>query len=83
MKFVYLIQSIPYPDQKYIGITSEVEGRLKAHNQGRSPHTSKYKPWNIVTYIAFSNESKAAEFEKYLKSGSGQYPPQTFIVLSV
>jgi len=72
MKYVYLLQSIPFPDQKYIGITSNVDARLKTHNEGRSPHTSKYKPWNIVTYIVFSNESKAAEFEKYLKSGSGR-----------
>jgi predicted GIY-YIG superfamily endonuclease len=46
--------------------------RLTAHNAGQSPHTSKFKPWRLVTYIAFSDESKAAAFERYLKSGSGQ-----------
>ena len=59
------------PNQKYIGITSDLNNRLKAHNEGRSPHTSKYKPWKLVTYLAFSDESKTAEFEQYLKSGSG------------
>jgi putative endonuclease len=44
---------------------------MEAHNEGRSAHTSKYKPWKLVTYMAFSNESKALEFERYLKSGSG------------
>jgi predicted GIY-YIG superfamily endonuclease len=34
-------------------------------------HTSKYKPWELITYLAFSDESKAVEFEQYLKSGSG------------
>ena len=69
MKYVYLIQSIPYPDKKYIGVTQDLKARLKSHNEGQSSHTSKFKPWKIVTYIAFSNESKAVEFEKYLKSG--------------
>jgi len=71
MKYVYLIQSIPYPKQRYIGLASDIKGRIEAHNEGRSPHTSKYKPWNLVVYVAFSNESKAVEFERYLKSGSG------------
>ena len=71
MHYVYLIKSIENPVQRYVGITSDLKGRLKAHNEGRSPHTSKFKPWQLVTYLAFSNKSKAVEFEQYLKSGSG------------
>ncbi len=72
MKFVYLIQSIPHPEQKYFGLTSNLENRIKDQNEGRSTHTAKYKPWKLVTYVAFSNESKAIKFEQYLKSGSGR-----------
>ena len=72
MKYVYLIQSISNPDRRYIGVTQNLKARLKSHNEGQSPHTSKFKPWNLITYIAFSDESKAVEFEKYLKSGSGR-----------
>jgi putative endonuclease len=36
------------------------------------PHTSKYGPWRIKTYIAFSDEAQAVAFEKYLKSASGR-----------
>ena len=72
MEFVYLIQSIPFPKQKYTGITSNVPKRLSDHNSGKSIHTSKFKPWRLVAYIAFTNEKKAGEFEKYLKSGSGR-----------
>ncbi len=72
MKFVYLIQSIPHPEQRYVGITSNVAKRLTAHNEGRSPHTSKFKPWKLITYLAFPNSDKAREFERYLKSGSGR-----------
>ncbi|WP_136526002.1 GIY-YIG nuclease family protein [Geomonas ferrireducens] len=71
MKFVYHLQSIPHPDQHYVGLTRDVEARLASHNAGQSPHTSKYRPWQIVTYHAFADEAKAAAFEKYLKSGSG------------
>jgi predicted GIY-YIG superfamily endonuclease len=71
MKYVYIIQSIPFPNQRYIGLTSDIKGRIEAHNEGRSPHTSKYKPLKLVVYMAFSNESKAVDFERYLKSGSG------------
>ena len=72
MKYVYLIQSVHSPNHRYIGLTSNVEARLKAHNEGRSSHTSKFKLWELVTYLAFSDESKAVEFEQYLKSGSGR-----------
>ena len=72
MKYVYLLQSIPPPDPTYVGLTANVEARLASHNAGQSPHTSKYRPWKIVTYHAFAEELKAAAFEKYLKSCSGR-----------
>jgi len=72
MKYVYLIQSIPFPEQRYVGITSNLNDRIKSHNEGRSKHTSKFKPWRIVACIAFSSESKAIDFERYLKTGSGR-----------
>jgi predicted GIY-YIG superfamily endonuclease len=56
---------------RYIGVTADLKRRLAEHNAGKSPHTSKFVPWRIVTYVAFSDESKAASFERYLKSGSG------------
>ena len=71
MHYIDLIKSASHPSQRYIGITSDLKNRLNAHNEGRSPHTSKYKPWVLITYLAFSEKSKAVEFERYLKSGSG------------
>lgn len=71
MKYVYLLQSIPHPNQHYVGLTSDIDKRLASHNAGQSTHTSKYRPWRILTYHAFADEAKAAAFEKYLKSGSG------------
>ena len=71
MKFVYLIRSLSAPDQRYVGITSNLQERLRAHNEGQSPHTSKYRPWEFVTYVCFQDEQRAIDFERYLKSGSG------------
>ena len=72
MKYVYLIRSKSHPKQSYIGITSELKKRLIVHNSGGSVHTSKFKPWEIVAYFAFSDSERAAAFERYLKTGSGR-----------
>jgi putative endonuclease len=45
---------------------------MKAHNQGKNSHTSKYKPWRLKTAIAFTDRQKALDFEAYLKSPSGR-----------
>ena len=71
MHYVYLLHSESVTGQRYIGVTSDLKQRLADHNAGKSPHTSKYLPWKLVTYVAFSDEKKAIIFERYLKSGSG------------
>ena len=37
-----------------------------------SPHTSKFCPWKLVTYLAYSSKAKAMAFERYLKTHSGK-----------
>jgi predicted GIY-YIG superfamily endonuclease len=71
MYYVYLLESAFEPGQRYVGLTSDLRQRLQEHNSGKSLHTAKYKPWRVVTYVAFSDRSKAEAFERYLKSGSG------------
>ena len=72
MTYVYLLRSESNPSQTYIGVTSDLKARLKKHNEGGSPHTSKFHPWKIVSYHAFACEEATRAFEKYLKSGSGR-----------
>jgi putative endonuclease len=60
------------PDQTYIDFTENLKTRLAAHNNGQSHHTAKFKPWELITYLAFKNKSTAIAFEKYLKSHSGK-----------
>ncbi len=72
MKYVYLLESVSQPAECYVGLTDDLRHRVAVHNAGGSPHTSKFKPWRLVTYIAFSDEKKAVLFERYLKSHSGR-----------
>ncbi len=72
MFYVYLIRSEVFPEQKYIGFTTDFKKRIKTHNAGGSIHTSKYKPWKLISYHAFAEKRRAQEFEFYLKSGSGK-----------
>ena len=72
MHFVYILESEVSPGRHYVGETVDVERRLDEHNQGKSVHTNKYRPWALKTYIAFADRAKAIEFEAYLKSGSGR-----------
>ena len=71
MFYVYLIESLSVPGQRYVGFTTDLKQRLGDHNAGKSSHTAKFKPWRLVTYIAFSDRVNAEDFECYLKSGSG------------
>lgn len=71
MRYVYLLESEGVHGQRYIGVTSDLRRRLAEHNAGKSPHTSRYVPWKLVTYVAFADRLKAEDFERYLKSGSG------------
>ena len=70
--YTYILESEKNPKQFYIGFTENLESRLKSHNQGNNPHTSKFKPWRIKTAIAFNDRQKALDFEAYLKSPSGR-----------
>jgi len=72
MTYVYILRSLEHPDRYYVGVTADLRARLNKHNAGEVPHTSKYVPWAIKTYVAFSDEKQAFAFEKYLKSPSGR-----------
>ena len=72
MKYVYLIRSESQPDQSYVGLTSDIEQRLDTHNAGGATHTSKFRPWKLITYLAFTDSAKAVAFERYMKTASGR-----------
>ena len=72
MNYVYILQSVSHPDRFYTGLCRDVVARLESHNAGQSPHTSRYKPWRLLSHHYFERAETAAAFERYLKSGSGR-----------
>ncbi len=71
MYYVYILQSIDYPNQTYIGYTLGIKKRLESHNSGANKHTDKFKPWKLIWFCAFLNQERGLAFEKYLKTASG------------
>lgn len=69
---VYVLESARNRERHYIGLTSDVPARLAAHNDARSLHTAKHGPWKLLVAIEFTDEDRAARFERYLKTGSGR-----------
>ena len=69
---VYIIKSISFPSETYIGFTTDIKKRLKKHNESGTNYTSKFKPWKFKNIITFTDKDKALAFEKYLKSHSGR-----------
>ena len=74
MKFhyVYILQSETHPEHFYIGVTENLRDRLRRHNSGEVPHTTKFRPWRIKTAVAFADRDRAIAFERYLKTASGR-----------
>ncbi len=71
MFFVYILQSKKKSFQ-YVGLTSNLRRRISEHNDGHSPVTKFYRPLTLVWYGGFIDRQSAANFEHYLKSGSGR-----------
>jgi hypothetical protein len=71
MKYVYLIQSIPFPTLRYVGVTSDLKTRLTSHNEGQSPHTSET---NRGTQWLDFGDPQVASFRR---SRSGSIAPIT------
>ena len=70
MWFVYLLRC--NDGTIYTGCTNNIEDRMKRHNLKQVSYTSTRLPFQLVTYISFTDKYKAFEFEKYLKGGSGR-----------
>jgi predicted GIY-YIG superfamily endonuclease len=68
MTYVYILESLD-SEHFYIGITEDLRARLAKHNAGEVPHTSKYKPWRLKIYVAFSDEKQALIPEVCIRPG--------------
>jgi predicted GIY-YIG superfamily endonuclease len=70
--YVYILQSQVVSERYYVGLTDNLRARLRRHNAGEVPHTAKFGPWRIKTAVAYTDRTRAANFERYLKSASGR-----------
>lgn len=70
MYYVYILKEINN-NHFYIGYSSDLKKRLKAH-YNKEVLSTKDKQWKLNNYFAFNNIIIAKRFEKYLKSGSGR-----------
>ena len=66
MKYVHILRTVEPPEHFYTGLTDDLKTRVEKHNAGEVPHTSKFRPWKLKTYVGFSDEGQAVAFEKYL-----------------
>jgi putative endonuclease len=70
--FTSILQSELDPERFYTDLTDDLPNRFAKHNAGRVLHTAKWKPWRLKTYVALRDRSRAAMFERYLKTASGR-----------
>lgn len=72
MKLQYAVYILICSDSTYYtGYTTDIENRLKAHNNKEVHYTKSRLPVKLVNIIQFKNKQKAYDFERYLKTGSG------------
>jgi putative endonuclease len=62
--YVYLLRSEIDPSRVYVGQTRDLRQRLADHNAAKAKHTSKFRPWRIETYVAFSDHDQALRFRR-------------------
>lgn len=69
MHYVYILRCSD--DSFYTGCTNNLKERMLRHQNGHVHYTQDKLPVELITAIAFSDNYKAYNFEKYLKTGSG------------
>ncbi|MDD5010942.1 MAG: GIY-YIG nuclease family protein [Phycisphaerae bacterium] len=69
--YVYVLQS--EKDRSfYIGLTSDIQKRLKEHTSGEVSTTKSRRPLKLVYWEGCLNQKDAARREKYLKTTWGK-----------
>lgn len=64
--YTYILQS-ETTQGLYIGYTSDIERRLKQHNESTGKYTSNKGKWNIIFYKKFDNKKDSISLERKLK----------------
>jgi putative endonuclease len=75
---VYILKSINF-HKTYIGLTDNLERRLKEHNSGKHFYTKRHMPWKIIYSENQPDLVTARKREKYFKSAAGRRYIKKFI----
>jgi len=67
MHYLYILQSIK-DNGFYIGITENIEKRLKDHNYGKTKSTKNRRPFRLIYSEQFNNRLEARTREIELKT---------------
>jgi putative endonuclease len=69
---VYVLRSLASA-KHYVGMTEDVENRVREHNAGTSKFTSGHCPWQLIYQEdGFQSSAEARIREKYLKTAAGK-----------
>ncbi|NAS31979.1 GIY-YIG nuclease family protein [Flavobacteriaceae bacterium R38] len=68
---VYAISSLE-KNYIYVGLTQNLEERLKRHNKGWEKTTKPYAPFKLIFQEIVNTRIEVREREKYWKSGVGK-----------
>ncbi|MDP3993592.1 MAG: GIY-YIG nuclease family protein [Candidatus Doudnabacteria bacterium] len=71
MYTVYAIKS-GRDGRVYVGLSANLEQRLKYHNSGLVFSTKGYRPWHLLYKEDYKTRAEARIREKVLKSGYGK-----------
>ncbi|OGN08660.1 MAG: hypothetical protein A3J46_04045 [Candidatus Yanofskybacteria bacterium RIFCSPHIGHO2_02_FULL_41_11] len=69
--YTYVLKSLK-DDKLYVGWTSDLNGRLKMHNNGEVDSTRHRLPLDLIYFEACKSRGAAIAREKQLKTGFGR-----------
>ncbi len=70
MIYTYILKSLK-DSGYYVGITKDINERLKKHNEGGVSSTKNRKPFKLVKYECFGSYLQARKREKEIKAYKG------------
>ncbi len=76
--FVYILKSLK-SGRYYIGSTSDLEDRIKRHQENRSKSTKGRGPWELVYTEEYDTRSEGVRREHQLK----KYKSHTFLEIII
>ena len=68
--FVYILQSKTRPARSYVGVTNNIQRRLRQHNGhlvGGARYTHSFRPWNMHSLFQLSTRHEALSLEWKIK----------------